>query len=182
MTAADSAPFAAGMTALAAVTGKQLDALTNQAYWVVLEKVPGEIVIQALRKAMDHFDFFPSAADLLRLCDEVDTRPALDRPHALALLDAGVVTVHGQTHFEPPENLYWCRVCNDSGFEPHIAHPGHKPYERWVTRCSCAQPTEGGFIQNPIIRERIDRAQQAANVGKYAPKALTRGRRRYREN
>jgi hypothetical protein len=190
MTIADGDDFAAGMVALAAVTagGKQIDQITSRAYWTVLEKVPGPIVMKALRLAMDHFDFFPAASDLLRLCDEVDAQRApgqdfaLTPPQPAGYLSVPTDTVHGAAHFDQPEPVYYCRVCSDTGFEYHFAPPGHKPHERWVTRCYCAVASEEGLIPNPVIRERIDRAQQAMNVGKYAPKALTRGRRRYREN
>lgn len=189
MTIEDGEAFSAGMVALAAVTngGKQLDTVTQRAYWTVLEKVPGAIVIKALRLAMDHFDFFPAASDLLRLCDEVDHQEAerfaltAPEPEPHALLPAGD-TYTGTVAFERPQELYHCYECQDRGFRYHFAPPGHKPYDRWVTRCPCSKPDENGYIANPKRRMELDRAQRELHVGKYAPKALTRGRRRYKEN
>jgi hypothetical protein len=198
----DFEQYKAGMIALAAVTsgGKTLDILTERAYWTVLEKVPGPIVFKALRLAMDGFEFFPSAADLLRLCDEAEADErgelALLAPSAapVALLPDPDAQYRGEVQsWERPPTLYFCPTCQDSGFEQGLlcklghlcssCQRGTHPYDHtYCRRCECMK-AEDDAGKNPVIMAEIRRSRErlglAPTKDKYSKPA--RSMRRYRQ-
>jgi hypothetical protein len=177
----DGDGFEAGMIALAAVTGKELDTIIKRAYWVALEDVPGDVVAEALRLAMNNCDYFPSAAELRRLCDEADDDSfELTPPAPVALLEQGAIvpTYEGAVPNEP-EPTYYCYHCKDTSFQHFIcqdgdrcnvfelcielvaAHGAAAPAHTWIRKCSCIH-------SNPAIQKRLTRLRDAVSVGKYA--------------
>lgn len=172
MNQADGPRFDSALIALAAVTGKTLDMGIKAAYFVALEEIPFETVNAAMRAAMKTCEFFPSAAEIRKLCDEAEAeqeRFALQAQNAVALLPDPDAQYRGQTH-EAPEQTYHCLTCKDSGFVYFQKIINGQP-SRWVRKCSCVLEGDETMI-NPVVRARIRRAQDALGIRKkkYAKK------------
>lgn len=194
MTPEDGTRFEGAMIALAAVTGKQLDVIINRAYWEGLEDIPGETVYAALKSAMTCCDFFPSVAEIRRICDEVESFALkAQEPERLALVPGPIIeTFRGAAlpdeDMDPPEPKHWCRDCSDSGFERFTCTPfnrcgafqlcnelaalqgtAYTDTHTFVRKCRCV----AGKVQedptfNPIIRRRLERMRETINLGKYS--------------
>ena len=178
MTTDDARAFDAGMIALAAVTGKALDALVKRAYWTALEDIPGPVVVAALRLAMGSAEFFPSAAEIRRLCDEADGEGFVLAPEVLALPPGEIVETY-QGIIDSEQATAWCGTCLDSGFAHYLCEPGNRctwselcrkqvliagdanvAAHTYVKKCDCIQ-------SNPVIKRRMERMRESMNIGKY---------------
>lgn len=121
----DAARYEAGMIALAAVTGKVLDVVIKRAYWEALEDVPIETLVQAMKAGMTSCEYFPSAAELRRLCDDVEPFTLTEAVPALA---SGIEPEVYMGTAGPPDSgpYYWCVTCRDSGFEHFLCAPENR--------------------------------------------------------
>ena len=184
MTPDDAIGFEGALIALAAVTGKTLDPLIKRAYWASLEDVPAGTVTAALRLAMTECEFFPSAAEIRRLCDEAEGEGSGFVLTAPALPPGEVLDTY-QDAIDGEHKSAWCETCQDSGFAHYVCRPGnrctwselcrkqiqiagdsHVVEHTYVKKCDCLQA-------NPVIKRRMERIRESMNVGKYY-KARTR--------
>lgn len=212
MTPDDAAPFEAAMIALAAVTGKELDQFIKRAYFTGLERVPIGTLQGAFKLAMQGCEFFPSVAELLRLCDEFEA----DQRGEL-VLTAPVERQLKAGEPEPIEEVYdgeWgpvpyegktygCAECGDTGFTHYVCsnetpcpsdlcrkrrQQGIVDGERWARKCACTKiDPVTGKCANPVIQRRIDdgrKKQGLPPLGTYARPKKGGGKsyRRYEED